>query len=74
MYYIPDLYSNIISLEQLFEGGVEIKIKEPYLWVHAAVGRLLMKVQKSMNRLYKIELEEVRPTCLIVEIKDPTWL
>ncbi|KAL4580126.1 hypothetical protein LXL04_016306 [Taraxacum kok-saghyz] len=58
VYYIPDLCSNIISLGQLSECGDEIKIKEPFLWVHDRNGRLLMKVQKCPNRLYKIELEE----------------
>ncbi|GJW14728.1 zinc finger, CCHC-type containing protein [Tanacetum coccineum] len=74
VYYIPDLCSNIISLGQLSECGDEIKIKEPFLWVRDKTGRLLMKVQRSPNRLYKIELEEVRSTCLIAQISDPTWL
>ncbi|KAI3522492.1 hypothetical protein L1887_00319 [Cichorium endivia] len=74
VYYIPDLCSNIISLGQLSESGDEIKIREPFLWVHDRAGRLLMKVQKSPNRLYKIELEEVSHKCLIAETKDPSWL
>ncbi|GKF70278.1 zinc finger, CCHC-type containing protein, partial [Tanacetum coccineum] len=57
VYYIPDLCSNIISLGQLSECGDEIKIKEPFLRVRDKTGRLLMKVQRSPNRLYKIELE-----------------
>ncbi|GJS30316.1 zinc finger, CCHC-type containing protein [Tanacetum coccineum] len=74
VYYIPDLCSNIISLGQLSECGDEIKIKEPFLWVRDKTGRLLMKVQRSPNRLYKIELEEVRSMCLLAQISDPTWL
>ncbi|KAI3516559.1 hypothetical protein L1887_15478 [Cichorium endivia] len=74
VYYIPALCSNIISLGQLSESGDEVRIKEPFLWVHDRTGRLLMKVQKSPNRLYKIELEEVSNSCLIVEISVPTWL
>nr|GEW57274.1 uncharacterized mitochondrial protein AtMg00810-like [Tanacetum cinerariifolium] len=49
VYYIPDLCSNIISIGQLSECGDEIKIKEPYLWVHDKTGRLLMKIQRSPN-------------------------
>ena len=74
MYFIPDLCSNIISLGQLSEGGDVIKIQEPFLWVHDRNGKLLMKVHKSPNRLYKIELETVNSVCLIAAIKDPTWL
>ncbi|GJT98735.1 putative RNA-directed DNA polymerase [Tanacetum coccineum] len=74
VYYIPDLFSNIISLGQLAEGGDEIKIKDPFLWVHDTTGNLLVKVQRSPNRLYKIELEEVRTMCLSARISDPTWL
>ena len=51
VYYIPDLCSNIISLGQLSECGDEIKIREPYLWVHDKTERLLMKVKKLQNRL-----------------------
>ncbi|XP_023770110.1 uncharacterized protein LOC111918713 [Lactuca sativa] len=74
VYYIPDLCSNIISLGQLAEGGNEIKIKDPFLWVHDTAGKLLMKVRRSSNRLYKIELVEARSMCLIARISDPTWL
>ncbi|GKB16092.1 zinc finger, CCHC-type containing protein [Tanacetum coccineum] len=74
VYYIPDLCSNIISLGQLAERGDEIRIKDPFLWVHDGTGKLLMKVHRSPNRLYKIELDEVRSTCLIAQISNPTWL
>lgn len=74
VYYIPDLCSNIISLGQLSEGGDEITIREPYLWVRDKAGRLLMKVQRSQNRLYKIELEEINSLCLVAELSNPTWL
>lgn len=33
-----------------------------------------MKVQRSPNRLYKFELEEVRQACLMAEIDDSTRL
>ncbi|KAI3779099.1 hypothetical protein L2E82_08597 [Cichorium intybus] len=74
VYYIPDLCSNIISLGQLAEGGDEITIKDPFLWVRDVTRKLLMKVRRSPNRLYKIELEEVNSMCLTARIRDPTWL
>nr|GEU68731.1 putative reverse transcriptase domain-containing protein [Tanacetum cinerariifolium] len=42
--------------------------------VHDGIGKLLMKVHRSPNRLYKTELDEVRSTCLIAQISNPTWL
>lgn len=42
--------------------------------VHDKNERLLMKVKKSQNRLYKIELEETRSMCLIAQIGDTVWL
>nr|GEX72333.1 hypothetical protein [Tanacetum cinerariifolium] len=74
VYCILDLCSNIISLGQLAVGGDEIKIKDPFLWVHDGTGKLLMKVHMSSNRLYKIELDEVRSTCLIAQISNITWI
>lgn len=70
VYYIPDLCSNIISLGQLAEGGDEIKIKDPFLWVHDSIGKLLMKVRRSTNRLYKIELEEDTAKCFVAEVDN----
>lgn len=36
--------------------------------------RVIMKVQRSLNHLYKIELKLVDPTCLMVSIGDQAWL
>nr|KAJ0217724.1 hypothetical protein LSAT_V11C300103190 [Lactuca sativa] len=74
VYYIPDLCSNIISLGQLVEGGDEIRIKNPFLWVKDLKGKLLMKVRRSSNRLYKIELQETKGICLTAEIDDQSCL
>nr|GEZ86711.1 zinc finger, CCHC-type [Tanacetum cinerariifolium] len=74
VYYIPDLCSNIISLGQLAERGDKIKIKDPFLWVYDGTGKLLMKVHRSLNCLYKIKHDEVRSTCLIAQISNLTWL
>ena len=74
VYYIPDLCNNIISLGQLAEGGDEIQIKGSFLWVRDAKGKLLMKVGRSSNCLYKIELEENRNMCLTAQVEDQSWL
>ncbi|GKC97544.1 zinc finger, CCHC-type containing protein [Tanacetum coccineum] len=59
VYFIPRLCSNIISLGQLAEGGDQIIMHGSFLWVHDVKGKLLMKVRRSPNRLYKIQLEEL---------------
>ncbi|KAI3802282.1 hypothetical protein L1987_30412 [Smallanthus sonchifolius] len=37
-------------------------------------GRLVMKVQRSQNRLYKIILNLAKPACLATMMDDDTWL
>ncbi|KAL8107456.1 hypothetical protein AgCh_024022 [Apium graveolens] len=66
VYFIPDLCNNIISLGQRSENGNKVILKEDYLWIYDGQERLVMKVQRSANRLYKITLETVPdPMCLM---------
>nr|GEV06275.1 hypothetical protein [Tanacetum cinerariifolium] len=53
------------SLWQLAEGGDQIIMHGSFLWVHDVKGKLPMKVRRSPNRLYKIQLEEVKSRCLL---------
>lgn len=57
VYYIPMLCNNIISLGQLAEGGSRVVMNGVHLWVYDKGGKLIMKVRKSMNRLYKVIIE-----------------
>lgn len=74
VYFIPSLCSNIISLGQLAETGDEILMKGSFLWVRDKTGRLLMKVKRSPNRLYKIILNEAKPKCLLGSSEETSWL
>nr|KAJ0225396.1 hypothetical protein LSAT_V11C100018330 [Lactuca sativa] len=65
VYYIPSLCDNIISLGQLAEEGDKILMHGAFLWIHDRTGRLLMKVTRSANRLYKIALNEIEGKCLL---------
>ena len=57
VYYIPRLRSNIVSLGQLTETGHKVIMVEDALQVlDKSHARLLMKVRRTANRLYKIEL------------------
>lgn len=59
VYYIPELCNNIISLGQLSEAGNKVVLKGEFMWIYDNRRRLLMKVKKSGNRLYKIKWNQV---------------
>ncbi|KAJ9542758.1 hypothetical protein OSB04_029264 [Centaurea solstitialis] len=74
VYYIPSLRSNVISLGQTTLLGCDIRLHGDFLTVKDRYGRLLMKVPRSENRLYKIQLKVGKPHCLQAEIDDESWL
>ena len=73
IYYIPDLRSNILSLGQATEQGCDIRMKENYLTLRDPSGRLLVKVLRTTNRLYKIPLKVGRPYCLLSKLNEEPW-
>ena len=56
VYYIPELKSNIISLGQATESGCDIRLRGEHLTMHDQHGRLLVKANRSKNRLYKVRM------------------
>ena len=75
MFFIPKLRSNLISLGQLTETGhrivlddhvLELLEKDPY--------RLILKVERTPKRLYKIELQVAVPVCYLASVRDEAWL
>ncbi|KAD4982647.1 hypothetical protein E3N88_19318 [Mikania micrantha] len=73
VYYIPDLRTNIISLGQTSENGCETRIKDDYLILLDNSGKLLMRVPRTKNRLYKVQLKPGSPECLQVKLEDNGW-
>jgi hypothetical protein len=63
VYYVPKLERNIISLGQLRERGCKIVLEEKYLWGYDHQRQLIMKVERSKNRLYYLDLDQVDPIC-----------
>lgn len=45
-----------------------------YLSVYEKRGRLLMKVNRTENRLYKVNLEDSNSMCLLSKTEENTWL
>ncbi|KAD5802449.1 hypothetical protein E3N88_13809 [Mikania micrantha] len=74
VYYIPALQSNIISLGQMTEASYKVEMMQDYLWLRDEMQRLVMKVQCSANRLYKITLKVSKPVCLVAKAGDEAWL
>ncbi|KAD5508650.1 hypothetical protein E3N88_16353 [Mikania micrantha] len=74
VYYIPALQSNIISLGQTTEAGYKVEMMQDYLWLRDEMKSLVMKVQRSANRLYKITLKVSKPVCLVAKAGDEAWL
>ncbi|XP_076909908.1 uncharacterized protein LOC143567346 [Bidens hawaiensis] len=74
IYYIPSLQSNIISLGKATEIGCDIRMKDDYLLMYDDQGKLLMRVTRSKNRLYKIKLKTGKPVCLQARIDNENWL
>ena len=75
VYYIPKLKSNLVSLGQLTEIGYKVMLDDDELEVlEKHSDRLIMKVLRTLNRMYKIELTIVEPDCLMASIDDKAWL
>jgi hypothetical protein len=63
VYYVPKLERNIISLGQLTERGCKIVLEENHLWGYDRQKQLIIKVERSKNRLYYLDLDRVDPIC-----------
>jgi predicted DCC family thiol-disulfide oxidoreductase YuxK len=71
VYYIPKLRSNLVSLGQLTETAHRVILYDDVLEVcDKQSDRLIMRVPRTLNRLYKIELKTVEPKCLMAGIGD----
>lgn len=56
------------------EDGCKVLLFRDFLWMYDRNGQLLMKVQRSSNRLYKILLHSTAPVCLAVSLDEAAWL
>lgn len=74
VYFIPTLCSNIISLGQFSETRKRVVLNGLHLWVYDEQERLLIKVRRSANRLYKILLVTSQKNCLMSSVEETSWL
>ena len=74
VYYIPQLRSSIISIGQLDEHGSEVLIKDGVLRIRDQEQQLLVKVKRTQNRLYLLDLKVEQPVCLAARHTEEPWL
>ena len=75
VYYIPKLRSNLVSLGQLIEIEHRIVLDDDVLEVlEKQPVRLIMRVPRTLNKLYKMQLKPVEPKCLMASIGNQAWL
>jgi transposase InsO family protein len=67
------LKNSIISVGQIDEGGARVLIEGGVLRVWDRRHRLLARVQRTENRMYRLELQVTRPLCLTVHQDDDAW-
>ncbi|KAD4584327.1 hypothetical protein E3N88_21928 [Mikania micrantha] len=70
VYYIPCLTSNILSMGQATENGCKFLLKDDFLLMFDKDEKLILKVFKSKNRLYKVELRIGGPLSLLAKTED----
>ena len=73
IYFIPSLCNNILSLGQLAERGCRVELQGEFLRVYDKNKILLMKVKRSLNRLYKISLKTCKSVCVKDSLEEPEW-
>ncbi|KAI5385820.1 hypothetical protein KIW84_072432 [Lathyrus oleraceus] len=74
VYYVPNLKTNVLSLGQLTEKGYSILMKERILHLKDKLGHLIARVEMEINRMYKLNLINVREKCLQVNVEDKASL
>nr|GFB24625.1 zinc finger, CCHC-type [Tanacetum cinerariifolium] len=74
IYYIPNLKRNILSLGQLMEIGCKIIMDGNKLTLYEKNKKLLIKVERSKNRLYSVRLQIEAPICILANVDNQAWL
>lgn len=74
VYYVPGLRSNIMSMGQLMEKGYSVFMKDRILELKDKEGKSVACVEMTSNRMYKLNLRNVREKCLKINLADKTSL
>lgn len=73
VYHISRLTANIVSIGQLDEKGFKILIEVGVQKIWDVQRRLLVKVSRTGNRLYVLNIDVAKPICLAAQGGDTVW-
>ena len=73
VYYLPQLTANIISVEQLDEGGFQVLVEHSVMRIRDEEQRLLAKVPRWAGRLYVLDVKLACPIYLVARTDDEAW-
>ena len=73
VFFIPSMWSNIISVGQLDEGGCTIGIKNSIMTIRDPAERMIACVKRAGSRLYTGVLTINAPACLLALGDDVSW-
>ena len=71
--YVLELKANILSLGQFDEHGCRILMEGGFLTIYDQHGRLLVKVKKTLSRLYLLKLNPVLSCMVADDSSELTW-
>ena len=71
--YFLEVKSNILSLGQFDEHGCRILMGGSFLTIYDQHGRLLVKVKKTLSRLYLLKLNPVLSCMVADDSSELTW-
>ena len=71
--YVHELKSNILSLGQFDEHGCRILMEGGFLTIYDQCGRLLVKVKKTLSRLYLLKLNPLLSCMVVDDSLELTW-
>ncbi|XP_077225650.1 uncharacterized protein LOC143858819 [Tasmannia lanceolata] len=74
VYFVPGLFWNLLSVEQLSEKGHKIDIQNGVCAVKGRKNKMVAKVQMRKNQLFPLTLQTKTVMNLSIMLKDRDWL
>ena len=72
--YLPNLKTDILSLEKLDDQGCKTILSSGFLTVHEKFDRLLTKTKRTTRNMYKLKININKRCNLIEEDESEAWL
>ena len=71
--YVPQIKSNLLSLEKLLEKGYSMNMKGSYMEVFDSKEKVVLKVSMTSNRTFKVGVNSIDKKCLVAQVDDIVW-